>query len=83
MLILGLDIAQITGYALIQDKNKLIKYGTIEIKLTKTTLTVDKEDTNGLILGLIRYGYSVYLSDDDEVCFSICSDELTEIKDKG
>jgi hypothetical protein len=54
-----------------------------EIRLKKTDLTVDKEDTNSLILGLIRYGYNVYLSDDDEVCFTIDADEVTEIKDKG
>ena len=45
--------------------------------------SIDKETKDNLIVCLVRYGYSVYLSDDDEVCFSICSDELTEIKDKG
>ena len=44
-----------------------------EITIRKPTgCSIDKEDTNNLITSLVRYGYSVYLSDEDDICFSIC-----------
>jgi hypothetical protein len=37
--------------------------------------------TDQLIIALVRQGYEVYLSHDEEVCFGTCEDELTQIKE--
>ena len=43
---------------------------------------VDKEYTDNLIVCLVRYGYNVYLSDDNDICFTVMEDEIEEIKEK-
>ena len=59
----------------------MMKY-EIRIKEPSHWQKIDRQTTDNLIVSLVRYGYAVYVSDDDEICFSICSDELTEIKEK-
>jgi hypothetical protein len=44
--------------------------------------SIDKETKNSLISCLVRYGYAVYLSDNDDICFTVDHDELEEIKEK-
>lgn len=51
-----------------------------EVSLKQTEY--NKEETNALILSLVRYGYAVYLSDEDDICFTVMEDEIEEIKEK-
>lgn len=40
---------------------------------------IDDNYTDSLIISMVRQGYEVYFTEDNEVCFAIGDDELTEI----
>jgi hypothetical protein len=54
----------------------------IRIKEPSHWNKIDKLTTDNLIVSLVRYGYAVYISDDNEVCFSVLDDEFQEIKEE-
>jgi hypothetical protein len=41
---------------------------------------INDDFTNDLIVALVRQGYSVYLSDNEEICYTAHEEEVTEIK---
>ena len=44
--------------------------------------SIDRQTKDNLIVCLVRYGYNVYLSDEDDICFTVMEDEIEEIKEK-